>query len=204
MYLWGSNKFGQLGRTSKPRFLIPNGLKLTQSISKISCGLNFTLALTQEGKVMSAGDNSQNQLGGIREGNSHEFHQIEIFEKTKVKITRIDAGAHSLAITDKGSLYLWGKTPIGSFSSPNKQTLITTPVIDGSVGISVTGLLDVKGKVWVMNESSDNKTAFLINKHLSNKVSSITCGGNHIIMKGSDVPIQPSNTEYAHNMKSKI
>jgi len=64
LFSFGGNSFGQLGLCTKLKQTIAKGLApLPEKPKKVSCGYNYTLILTEKGKIYACGDNSSGQLG---------------------------------------------------------------------------------------------------------------------------------------------
>ena len=87
-----------------------------KTITKITCGEDFTLFLEDNGMVWSCGDSAFGCLG--LEGDDlvyvHAPREIEYFGKHKIKIVDIECGvSHSLAIDIDGSVYSWGLNEYG-------------------------------------------------------------------------------------------
>ena len=70
--------------------VLPEGERLVD----VQCGLGHTVVLSESGKVFTAGDNSEGQLG--REGPPHEFRPVEgLPHVTSIHST----AAHTLAVS---------------------------------------------------------------------------------------------------------
>jgi alpha-tubulin suppressor-like RCC1 family protein len=88
-----------------------------KKISSFSAGYNFTLALTEDGKVYSWGSNRTGQLG--RETDML-YLPAEVcgFED---KIISVAAGVkHAVAVDEQGNLWVWGDVPMSSRNNPIK------------------------------------------------------------------------------------
>ena len=98
LYSWGSNGFGQLGRsgTSAPEQVFPLGY------SAVSAGTQFSLALDTSGQVVAWGLNNTSQLSGAPGGAPRVVAGLP-------NIVAIAAGGqHSLALAGDGTVYAWG------------------------------------------------------------------------------------------------
>ncbi|KAK2570042.1 PH [Acropora cervicornis] len=126
LWLWGANKFGQLGLdnascsfSSRP-FLLSSTTDLSNhTIIDVSCGTQHTVFLSKKGKLFGMGDNRENQLGINQRGKSEEpvlqvpFPTRIHFSKAS-KPVRVSCGAfHSAAVTDSGEVFTWGKGKCG-------------------------------------------------------------------------------------------
>ena len=126
VYAFGNNEDGVLGlndsKIKKYQFTKINFGIYTNKIKEISAGTVHNLALTQDNKLFSWGSSQGGQLGLpekylISQPNYKTFYflstptQISIFSKSKKPeiIQKISCGeAHSIALTNKGTVYSWG------------------------------------------------------------------------------------------------
>ena len=185
-FVWGNNEYGQLGiKTISYAELYPKEVKIGEVISQISWGDKFTLLLSEEGKVYSWGDNSELQLGTGKSGGSLNFWLIQSFDG--IKISKISAGSHSMAISSQGSLMIWGKTSIGTFEFPESISYFKTSIVDCSVGTKFSAALDSLQRVWIINNPFSKFEPEIVNSLTSKNITGIYCGGSHTIIKGSDV-----------------
>ena len=167
IFLWGNDEYGQLGNNSTSLMEVyPKEVKIDDIPIQISCGINFTLLLTENGKVYSWGDNSEHQLGNGKKSNSSKFYLIKSLDG--IPISKISAGSHSMAISDQGWLMVWGKTSIGLYDFPESISNLNGSIIDCSVGSYYSVALDSYKKVWLIN-SPDSKSEPEIISNLHSK-----------------------------------
>jgi alpha-tubulin suppressor-like RCC1 family protein len=80
------------------------------SVSQVSQGLNFALALTSQGLVYSWG--SQNEYGELGVGDTSPRSEpclLEHLRRIGEKITQISSGQkHSVCLSGLGRVYTWG------------------------------------------------------------------------------------------------
>lgn len=97
----------------------PKGL-----VVQISCGLNHTLALTDEGEVYSWG---QGLHGALGTGNKRDaFAPKWVTEYLDEPIAQVSAGgSHSTLVTISGSVYLCGDNSKGQLGIPINNEMIT-------------------------------------------------------------------------------
>lgn len=139
VFVCGQNHRGQLGLGHNTDIstlqLCPS---LSQRVTKVACGWDFTLLLTDCGRVLACGSNAFGQLGvGQRVTHSAD---LQVVESLKESILSVAAGLrHSLAVTDSGCVYQWGS---GLFSHA-KRALSPRPVpphLNSTVPSLVPGL----------------------------------------------------------------
>lgn len=102
---WGDNSKGQVGSGFKGKMIEPTTINV-KGIKQTASGKDFTLALTENGKLFGWGSNLYGQLGVI--GLTEALFPIEI---SKLKnVTKVAAkGQFALALTDIGEVYTWGR-----------------------------------------------------------------------------------------------
>ena len=153
---WGNNEGGSLGIDST-RFTIsiPTQVGSDNNWSKISCGLNHTLALKSNGTVWVCGSNNVGQHGNGTSMNgffSDKFIQVG----TDNNWTEILAGAaFNLAIKNDGTLWAWGNNQAGQLGDGTKinrlqPTQIGTDKDWKSLGYSGNSSAAIKtnGTLW--------------------------------------------------------
>jgi len=135
VYAWGSNRFGQLGYNNsnsvgKDDRFIPRKVEELKRmfVVKVASGLRHSVALSEEGKVFTFGDNSSGQLGipGSSSGNGKVYRVNLLWDAVPSKRgIEIAAGEHStLVLTEPtgqtlfpiNTLYEWGH----GISNPSK------------------------------------------------------------------------------------
>ncbi|XP_057294266.1 uncharacterized protein LOC130622774 [Hydractinia symbiolongicarpus] len=91
-----------------------------QNIIKVACGLEFTIALTSDGKLFSFGENGSGQLGL---GHYESCVQPTLIESLKdVKISQISCGSeHAGAVTADGDVWLWGSNNKGQLGTGDTE-----------------------------------------------------------------------------------
>ncbi|XP_068168540.1 secretion-regulating guanine nucleotide exchange factor [Antennarius striatus] len=139
VFVCGQNDRGQLGLghySDVSTLQLCSSLRLR--VTKVACGWDFTLLLTDCGGVLTCGSNAFGQLGvGLIVKNSAHLQAVE---NLKEPVVSIAAGLrHSLAVTDTGCVYQWGT---GLFSHA-KRALSPHPVpphLSSSLPALVPGL----------------------------------------------------------------
>nr|XP_033491457.1 secretion-regulating guanine nucleotide exchange factor [Epinephelus lanceolatus] len=139
VFVCGQNHRGQLGLGHNADIstfqLCPI---LSQRVTKVACGWDFTLLLTDCGRVLACGSNSFGQLG-VGQTIKHSADLL-VVESLKESVVNVAAGLrHSLAVTDSGCVYQWGS----GLSSHAKRALSPHPVpahLNSTVPSLVPGL----------------------------------------------------------------
>ena len=145
LYSWGNNYYGQLGLETSgsetnedtPQKVKVNGVKFTG----IAGSEYYSLALTDTGEIYSWGNNDYGQLG---------LGTIEPYKLTPQKVTKpsgvskfinIAVGKnHSLALTDTGDIYSWGKNGYGQLGLASTESLKKDPQKVTMSGVKFTGI----------------------------------------------------------------
>ncbi|XP_012283893.1 probable E3 ubiquitin-protein ligase HERC4 isoform X2 [Orussus abietinus] len=116
LFSWGCNSEGQLGQDStKNAEFIPRMVRTlgTSIVVQISCGLNHTLALTNNGDLYAWGSNNDGQLG-LGPDIKKETKPKHIQSLATVPIAFIACGGyHSIAVSKSGAVFAWGKNSFG-------------------------------------------------------------------------------------------
>ncbi|KAM8861564.1 secretion-regulating guanine nucleotide exchange factor [Synchiropus picturatus] len=108
VYVCGQNQRGQLGLSNMEdisTFQLCRGL--SHRITSVACGWDFTLLLTDNGKLLVLGSNKFGQLG-VGETVTHSADALAV-ESLGERVVSAAAGLrHSLAVTDAGHVFQWG------------------------------------------------------------------------------------------------
>jgi len=133
----GYNSYGQLGDgTSTLRYLPVEitanfGLNQDETIIYLDCGMNFSFALTSEGRVFSWGYNNFGQLGDG--STSIKYTPNEITSQFGLSvgetIIMIKAGGNfSLALTSSGRIFSWGYNYEGQLGNGTSSASNPNPI----------------------------------------------------------------------------
>ena len=155
VYAWGNDYAGQLGNgsfgilpdgTSDMGQVLPvkvlfnnKGKVVVTSVTAITAGENFALAITNDG-LYAWGENLSGALGIGSLTNTAYPTKVQFSKKTVVTVTAISAGRdHSLAVTSNG-LYAWGsnaggKLGLGTMGQADsyRWTPVKVPGEDGAI-----------------------------------------------------------------------
>ena len=105
------------------------------NFTKIDAGIDFTCALTDQGRIMCWGNNLRNQLGGAKEEDSNGVEYVvtntnkPLYIDSTLTFTDLSvAGDSACAISSSGYVYCWGNghTNIQQISNSFKYTSVET------------------------------------------------------------------------------
>ena len=195
LYMCGTGDAGQLGTGRRDKELLPRAIPMNEKIEYAACGVFHTLILSRSGKVYATGGNSYGQLG--IGGKRSVLSPMKVESLEKYNITKVSAGHHSAAITDKGDLFIWGTGAFGEYDTP---TLFSTlKATDISIGSTFGVLLDTNGNLysWGTNSNGElgigdfeiRKTPSLIKGLQGKIVTKVSCGGSYVIALGGNINI---------------
>ncbi|XP_045181417.2 RCC1-like G exchanging factor-like protein isoform X2 [Mercenaria mercenaria] len=161
----GNNAYGQCGRPSieGESFQKVSNIKrvegIPENVSKVVCGQDHTLFLTEDGQVYSCGLGADGQTG------LQTFESVGIPQQLKgdiegVKIVDIASRADCvLAVSDTGEVFGWGNSEYSQLSMVTDETQVSVPkhlpiincgkIQKVATGGSVCMLLNDKGQVYV-------------------------------------------------------
>ncbi|GFY57540.1 x-linked retinitis pigmentosa GTPase regulator [Trichonephila inaurata madagascariensis] len=206
LFTFGSNEWGQLGHghtktISKPSFV--KALK-GERVTVIACGRSHTLVATAGGHVYGFGSNSEGQLGSADEQPVH-LSPVRVQGLEGITIKMLSGGAdHSMALTDKGVVYVWGSGAEGQIGPESGHILIPTElnldcnILCISAGYYHSAFVTVDGKLYTCGEGESGKLGlpeYTLKKSplsvhcvpaFDRKVTWVSCGGNHTIALTSD------------------
>lgn len=125
---WGLNDFGQLGNGTETDQAVPVRVSLPAgtTVTAISAGCQYSLALTSKGQVLAWGRNAE---GGLGDGGTADSDvPVPVALPAGVTVTKISAGSdHGLALTSAGGLLAWGFNNHGQLGN-GTTTISDVPV----------------------------------------------------------------------------
>lgn len=80
----------------------------TYPAKQVAAGSEHSLILTNDGRVYSAGNNQQGNLGLGHNYSSDKF--LSVNGLSNLKFMLVSAGRHSAALTEDNRLFVWGPT----------------------------------------------------------------------------------------------
>ena len=179
LYAWGSNAYGQLGNGTTTNSSVPVAVKIAgtplagKTIVQIAAGANHNMALTSDGAVYTWGWNYHGQLGNNTKTNSNTIVAVRTIGTPLAgkKIVKITAGqGHSLALTDGGMVYTWGRNDTGQLGNnattdamlPVAVTVTGTPMSNKTIVEIASGArhslaIDSSGKVYAWGHNGSGQ-----------------------------------------------
>lgn len=122
IFVQGGNLYGQLGRgnsgpsasASTPILITIAGLNGGEFVNRFSIGSSFSLAITNQNRIFSTGENRGGQLGDGTTSGKNSFSPISIEFLNGASIEFIKSGNdHTFLIASDGKIYAWGVNAIG-------------------------------------------------------------------------------------------
>ncbi|KAM6220949.1 putative E3 ubiquitin-protein ligase HERC6 [Rhynchocyon petersi] len=207
----GDNSSGQLGQRGVAHREQPETIQAleTLKVTFVSCGKEHSLVVCCKGRVFAWGAGAEGQLG------TGEFKEISVTPKkvlglADIKIIQVSCGHyHSLALSQDGQVFSWGKNSHGqlglrtkcpSAASPQRvRSLEGIPLAQVAAGGEHSFALSLSGTSfgWGSNNAgqlalSGNKTSALLYKPCSIGalkplgVVYISCGAKHTAVLTQD------------------
>ncbi|XP_021912114.1 ultraviolet-B receptor UVR8 isoform X2 [Carica papaya] len=129
LWNWGANSNYELGRGDKIGGWEPKPIRSLEDVRivQIASGGYHSLALTDEGTVLSWGHGGHGQLGLASIQNQKIPAVVEALADERV-IYIACCGSSSAAITDKGKLYMWGNAKDCQLGVPGLPEVQLSPV----------------------------------------------------------------------------
>lgn len=149
LWLWGDNRYGQLGDGTTTAANVP--LKVMDGVSSVALGGQHSAALKADGSLWTWGSNECGQLGN----GTTEDSKVPV--KVLDHVAAVSAGRnHTAAIKTDGTLWVWGKNANGQVGDGtgayDAKTLTPVRVLDGvtavSCGSSFTAAVRTDGSLW--------------------------------------------------------
>jgi alpha-tubulin suppressor-like RCC1 family protein len=165
LYSWGGNSNGQLGNNSTtdnptPVAVDMSGALAGKTITAISAGTNFSLALASDGMVFAWGSNNNGQLGNNSTTDSSAPVAVimngALSDKTIKSISA--GGSYAIALATDGTAFGWGYNYYGQLgNNSTSQSLVPVAVTTSGVLSGKTISQITAGDSSVLVLTSDNK-----------------------------------------------
>ena len=202
----------QLGTGSRERQIQTINTSLKEKAIGTGCGIFHTLMLTLSGSVLEMGGNNFGQLGtGARRSSAFP---LPVKGLERERIVKVAAGHVSGALTENGSIYLWGTGAFGEWLVPTRLEGLNGPVKDIQIGANFGGAIDFNGNVysWGTNASgelglgdyNERISACQLNSMKGKCVVELSCGGSYMIALGKTLPYKFVSTSQTEGIKTNI
>lgn len=153
VYTWGYNNKGQVGdstfnnRNAPVAVLYGTAGLLSKKIISVSAGTSHSLALDDQGKVYTWGDNIYGKLGDNT--NTHRNTPVAVLDGTAGLLTKriiqvVGGFGNSIALDDQGKVYTWGLNYYGGLGNGLAgDSYVPVAVADGGVSFQSKKILQV-------------------------------------------------------------
>eukprot|EP00741_Cyanophora_paradoxa_P003473 tig00000711_g3373.t1 len=202
VYAFGNNEQGQLGvGVGEARVKSPAHVEVLKGkgTRQIACGDLHSIALTTVGEVFAWGANDYGQLG--HGGAQGEALPRRVEALSGINVTQIACGDnHSMALSDTGELYAWGRGTYGALglgTDGEKRTpqpirlLRKKGVRDVACGADHTVVVTYQGEVYAWGRNmygqlglgtlADHDTPTLVSALHGKQVRQMACGAMHTV-----------------------
>ena len=187
LWMWGSNKYGQLGDGTMTDCSEPT--QIMEDVKSVAVGKDHCAALKTDGTLWTWGCNSAGQLGN---GNQNadlaaaELKPVQIMEDVKAVCI---GNACSAAIKTDNSLWMWGSNTCGRLGQSGKDISIPVEVMKDVESVSFGALhsaaIKTDGSLWTWGDNSRGQlgngtmTDSSVPVRIMNKVKSVSLGATH-------------------------
>lgn len=153
---FGNNQVGQLGiqkSNSSSLFYKACKVAIEPQVIQVAAGDTHTLFLTMDRDVYAVGDNSQCQLGRLREEVPFMHQPLKVEELPAV--SQVACSTYSAAVSTSGDLWMWGVVrPLGGNATPCRVSGIPSRVNSCSISASHVCAMDNSGMAWVWGQNT--------------------------------------------------
>ena len=216
--LWGCgyNNNGELGlnNVSQKDTFTKVTTNVNNDVKFVTCGMNYTFIIKNDGSLWGCGYNSDGQLGlGTYDSDAHTTF-TQVTTNINNDVAEIACGnGHSIIIKNDGSVWGCGRNDYGQVGLNNTTTRITTftqattninnDAKQVSCGWYHTMVLKNDGSVWTCGWNthgqlglSNNDDKSVLTKASDNCIKA-TCGSYYIFMVKNDNSVWSSGDSYA-------
>jgi len=194
LYMWGSNRWGQLGKDAKTlRSMSKTPIRILEKmiITQISCGYTHAGAITNDGRLYRWGYYIERDSAGYLLGKVGPITHIPF----KEKVVQVSCGDRSTGVvTEGGKLYMWGRNDSGQLGDGTTQTSLSPThipikgkVVQVSCGASHTGAITEDGELYMWGNNNNGQLGDGTGTRrltptlnpIEHKVIQVSCGGYH-------------------------
>lgn len=198
LWVWGSNENSQLGIDNVDIISVPTRVNLENNyVKSVSCGLNFSIILTFDGRVYGSGANIKQDTPGCRLG-IEKIDRVTKFTNIDnlPNIVAVSSGFfHTLALSFNNELFSFGENYYGQLGIGKKCSTQPINKIDFDFGKIVkikcgylcSVVLNDQGVVWFFGYIQHNLIVTdnpikIFEVEEGYRVKDIGCGLNFIII----------------------
>ncbi|KAL4497276.1 hypothetical protein ABPG72_011211 [Tetrahymena utriculariae] len=201
IYVWGTDKYGQLGLGHKHQgknYTIPKICCYNLIIRSVSCGEEHSAFITQRGHIYTIGSNEDGKLGISTKAITSSSTPCLVEDLSKIKCLSLSCGqSHTVAVMQNGEVYGWGDGSYGQLGNgsqepkfaPTRVVSENNEFIQVQCGSRHTILLDLKKKAYVCGSNENGQLGLrntkieLFIKRLDNKgFIEAACGQFHSLL----------------------
>ncbi|MDQ1074609.1 MULTISPECIES: hypothetical protein [Microbacterium] len=190
VWAWGSGADGRLGNGGSDSSLVPVPVSVRWpagvTITQVSAGSDYSLALDSQGKVWAWGTGGNGRLGNG--GAEDAFVPVPVKLASGITITQVSAGAaHSLAVDSSGQAWAWGSGGLGRLGNGGADDALVPVRVALGAGVTITQVsagaahslaVDSSGRVWAWGDGIFGQ--LVTNTKRSNVPVSVPLGANTV------------------------
>ena len=196
-WAWGANVSGQVGDGTTINRLKPVRPQNLSGVIAVAGGLDHSLALTNERRVLAWGSNKFGQLGDGTEEDRSTRIEVEVVSEV---VGIAGGGMHSLAFTEDGSVLAWGRNRSGQLgnNSTIDRHIAVQSAIDAvvaiaagyqhSLAITTDGVVFAWGdnEYGQLGDGTNNRRLTPVEVEGLSNVAEIRCGFYHSLARKND------------------
>ena len=125
----------------------PFYVRMPLKVTSVSCGWEFTIALTQNAALIGWGENNKGQLGFPSTGpvttpTLIKLPKMNEYEEDSDYVTAVECGSnHACCIDNNGRLYSWGDNQFGQCGQGHWDSIAEPEIVGGAIeGLKVHGV----------------------------------------------------------------
>ena len=166
VFSWGRNRFGQCGADDVlfPHLVFPRQVEafMDKRARSASAGERHSLVVTDTGELYSFGDTSHGRLGRTQTDTrmAHVAQVAPVIFDTHI-VAAVAGDIHSLALTDKGQVYIWGERIWHYVGVDGTDVPVLVPALNDvcyvAVGLGTSCAVTKQGKLFTWGFGRDGQ-----------------------------------------------
>lgn len=167
----------------------------SHNVTGISCGMDHSLTLNEQGELWSFGDNSLGQLGRAIASTSTAVEHVQGPLATE-RVVHLGAGlGHSLAVDARRRVYSWGwnqESGLPTCIGDGDDEFQAEEVVAVAGGRAHSVALTSKGQLWVwgsgrngrlgLGSPADEPSPFPLESLQGSSIANAACGFDHTLV----------------------